>query len=67
MEVNFGDSVSIRKIEGSQYRTAMNYQIDCQEVTKGDLALTLSLIAEPAAFDGDALRSAKSWHKNLPG
>lgn len=57
VEVNFGDSVSIRKIDGSQYRTAMNYQIDCEETSKGELALTLSLIGEAATFDGDALRS----------
>ncbi len=59
LEVDFGKNISIRKIDGSHFRTDLNYQVSCEETANEELALTLSLMGEPMLFNGDALQSSQ--------
>ncbi|MBC3248940.1 pilus assembly protein [Serratia fonticola] len=60
VDVDFSDNVSIKSIDGSNYRKAMNYQITCEESAIGNWALKLTLVGHIAEFDGyTALRTDK--------
>nr|WP_255252532.1 fimbrial protein [Enterobacter sp. CC120223-11] len=62
VEVDFGDRVGINKVDGSNYRTPLNYQITCKSAnrgTTGKWVLNLSLTGSPASFDNEALVTDK--------
>ncbi|MEG2734528.1 MAG: fimbrial protein [Hafnia sp.] len=55
VEIDFGDRVSVNKVDGENYRQQLNYQITCEKAVSGTLALTLSLSGSVAGFDNEAL------------
>ncbi|MDC6117558.1 fimbrial protein [Serratia rubidaea] len=57
IEVDFGNRVGINKVDGVNYRTALNYQITCQDRGAHNWALTLSLTGAQAGFDNEALKT----------
>lgn len=59
IDVDFGERVGIHKVNGTNYRQALNYQIICENSGDNGWALTLSLSGAPAGFDKDALLSSK--------
>lgn len=59
VDVDFGERVGINKVNGVNYRQALNYQIVCEKSTDSSLALTLSLNGAQAGFDNEALLSSK--------
>lgn len=59
IDVDFGDRLGINKVDGSNYRQPVNYQISCEGNNADGWALTLSLTGTPAGFDGTALQSSK--------
>lgn len=60
VEVDFGERVGINKVDGVNYRQALNYQIICDSATNGNWALTLSLRGSISGFDKQALATNKS-------
>lgn len=58
VEVNFGDRLGVNKVDGVNYRQAINYQIVCENSSNSS-ALTLSLSGSAASFDSNALQSSK--------
>ncbi|MGQ8776656.1 fimbrial protein [Serratia sp. NA_112.1] len=60
VDVDFGERVGISKVNGVNYRQAMNYQITCGGSANGGGALKLSLSGTSAAFDKEALLSSKT-------
>jgi type 1 fimbria pilin len=59
VDVDFGESVGINKVDGVNYRQMMNYQITCENAGSGSWALTLSLSANATGFDKEALMTSK--------
>ncbi|MBC3217508.1 fimbrial protein [Serratia fonticola] len=59
IDVDFGDRLGIKKVDGVNYRQLMNYQIKCDNATSGNWALKLSLNGTAADFDKEALLSSK--------
>ncbi|EPN2807082.1 fimbrial protein [Serratia marcescens] len=60
VDVDFGDRVGINKVDGVNYRQAMNYQITCDNAGGNHRALSLSLDGRAAVFDGNALQTSKT-------
>lgn len=60
IDVGFGDRVGIKKVDGVNYRTLVNYQIQCEKGKSGNWALTLSLSGTSASFDKNALVTNKA-------
>lgn len=60
LEVNFGERVGIKKVDGENYRQALNYQITCGNADSGNWVLALSLNGAAAAFDEEALLTNKT-------
>ncbi|MBH3071701.1 fimbrial protein [Serratia marcescens] len=59
IDVDFGDRVGIKKINGVNYTQKINYSIACQPGIKG-WDLVLELVGKAAGFDAAALQSNKS-------
>lgn len=51
IDVDFGQNVAIRKIDGHNYRQPMNYQIQCEPGNHDGMAFTLILKGPVASFD----------------
>lgn len=60
VEVDFGERVGINKVDGVNYRQAVNYQITCDSASGGSWGLTLSLSGTASGFDKQALATNKS-------
>lgn len=60
IDVNFGERVGINKVDGENYRQALNYQIVCENADSGNWALTLSLNGAASAFDKEALLTSEA-------
>lgn len=60
VDVDFGDRVGINKIDGTNYRREVQYQIECGKGSGGSIALTLSLKGTASGFDKQALSTNKS-------
>lgn len=60
IDVNFGERVGIKKVDGVNYRQLMNYQITCEGAGSGNWALTLSLSGSSTGFDNEALSTNKT-------
>ncbi|WP_411752404.1 fimbrial protein [Serratia sp. (in: enterobacteria)] len=60
IDVNFGEQVGIKKVDGVNYRQRMNYQITCEGAGSGNSALTLSLSGGATGFDSEALLTDKA-------
>lgn len=60
IDVDFGDRVGIKKVDGVNYRQMLNYQIKCDHGNSGNWALTLSLSGNTTDFDKNALKTSKS-------
>ncbi|QJU41464.1 fimbrial protein [Serratia marcescens] len=59
IDVDFGERVGINKVDGENYRQALNYQITCDNAGGKDWALTLSLKGAASGFDKQALATNK--------
>ncbi|WP_273830609.1 fimbrial protein [Serratia bockelmannii] len=59
IEVDFGERVGIKRVDGVNYRQPLNYQISCEDGGGHNWALTLSLTGAAAAFDAAALQTNK--------
>ncbi|MGG4661832.1 fimbrial protein [Providencia vermicola] len=57
IEVNFGDRLGVRKIDGVAYAKPLEYQLDCQDTSTHGWTLILSLAGQASAFDGDVFRT----------
>lgn len=54
IDINFGDRIGVNTIDGTNYRSRLNYQVRCDMPQPGGTSLTLMLTtANPAAFDAD--------------
>ncbi|HAT4913350.1 TPA: fimbrial protein [Serratia marcescens] len=60
VDVDFGERVGINKVDGVNYRQAMNYQITCDNAGGNRWALSLNLGGSVSAFDGNALQTSKT-------
>lgn len=60
VDVDFGERVGINKVDGTNYRRPMNYQIGCQGASSGNWSLSLSLIGSVTGFDKNALQTNKA-------
>ncbi|HEO8924455.1 TPA: fimbrial protein [Klebsiella aerogenes] len=59
IEVDFGERVGIKKVDGVNYRQPLNYQIRCEDGGNRNWALTLTLSGGVSAFDTAALQTNK--------
>ncbi|EJC6395434.1 fimbrial protein [Serratia marcescens] len=60
IDVNFGDRVGVRKVDGVNYRQTVDYQLQCEPGASG-VALGLTLTGPQALFDTATLQT------NRPG
>lgn len=61
VNVDFGDHIGIKSVDGVNHRKEMNYQIVCGESKVDNWALTLTLTGDTAEFDKrTALRTDKA-------
>lgn len=60
VDVDFGERVGINKVDGVNYRQAVNYQITCDNPGSKNWALTLSLTGAAAGFDEQALQTNRT-------
>lgn len=60
VDVDFGERVGIKRVNGVNYRQALNYQIRCESADSGNWALTLTLSGAEAGFDKEALLTSKA-------
>ncbi len=51
IEVSFGDSVGISRVDGVQYRQPLNYHISCDNSKPAKTGLVLTLKGDIASFD----------------
>lgn len=56
VDVNFGDRVGVKKVDGVNYQQVMNYQITC-DPTVSTWDMTLEIIGTPADYDSAAVAS----------
>ncbi|MFJ3264864.1 fimbrial protein [Serratia liquefaciens] len=72
VDVDFGERVGINKVDGVNYRQAINYQITCDGTDGNGWALKLSLSGTAAGFDEQALQTNKTdmgiriYHNDKP-
>ncbi|HIE1062987.1 TPA: fimbrial protein [Serratia marcescens] len=60
IDVDFGDRVGIKKVNGINYRQRLNYQLHCASTTHGwDLVLTLK--GNAAVFDELAIQTNQQY------
>lgn len=60
IDVNFGERVGIKKVDGVNYRQRINYQITCEGAGGGNRGMTLSLSGGASGFDSEALSTNKA-------
>ncbi|MFO3759107.1 fimbrial protein [Klebsiella aerogenes] len=60
IEVDFGERVGIKKVDGVNYRQPLNYQIKCDGSGNLNWTLSLSLNGSVSAFDINALQTNKA-------
>ncbi|WP_440515023.1 fimbrial protein [Serratia sarumanii] len=60
IDVDFGDRVGINKVDGTNYRQSMNYQVRCENGSGSNWLLSLSLIGAATGFDKNALQTSKT-------
>lgn len=56
VDVNFGNRVGVKKVDGVNYQQVMNYQITC-DPTASTWDMTLEIIGTPADYDAAAVTS----------
>ncbi|MDI3197828.1 fimbrial protein [Serratia ureilytica] len=56
VDVDFGDRVGVKKVDGKNYLQPVNYQITC-EPGAGSWAMTLEVVGSAADFDRAAIES----------
>ncbi|MBU4630958.1 fimbrial protein (plasmid) [Pseudomonas sp. BF61] len=56
VDVNFGNRVGVKKVDGVNYQQVMNYQITC-DPTANAWDMTLEIIGTPADYDTAAVTS----------
>lgn len=56
VDVNFGNRVGVKKVDGVNYQQVMNYQITCNP-TANTWDMTLEIIGTPADYDAAAVNS----------
>ncbi|WLH26069.1 fimbrial protein [Pseudomonas sp. FP215] len=56
VDVNFGNRVGVKKVDGVNYQQVMNYQITC-DPTANTWDMTLEIIGTPADYDTAAVTS----------
>ncbi|MFO2465641.1 fimbrial protein [Pseudomonas sp. 15FMM2] len=56
VDVNFGNRVGVKKVDGVNYQQVMNYQITC-DPTASTWDMTLEIIGTPADYDTAAVTS----------
>lgn len=59
VDVDFGQRVGVKKVDGKNYLQTVDYQITCEPGT-GGLVLGLTVTGIPSAFDEAALKTNKS-------
>ncbi|CAI2001699.1 fimbrial protein [Serratia fonticola] len=57
VDVDFGERVGINKVDGSNYRQGVNYQITCERGSSDAWVMTLTLNGSPTGFDQHALKT----------
>lgn len=61
IDINFGERVGVKKVDGVNYRMLLPYSIRCEPGATKDLDLTLTLISRrPTGYDSAAIQT------NLP-
>jgi type 1 fimbria pilin len=56
VDVNFGERVGVKKVDGVNYLQAMGYRISCEPGASG-LDMTLTLSGQPTGYDTAAVRT----------
>lgn len=59
IDVDFGERVGIKRVDGVNYRQPLNYQVSCEDDGSTNWVLTLSLSGVASVFDAAALQSNK--------